>query len=164
MAIIFLWIIQDKEIYVDYEYLVCSKAFIKEDFYIIDAKEDNYQHLIGVNSNLKASEFFERCYSEELEEEDFNFLKRGQSERSVIGSVRRKINILPNMMELLFNENTKVQEEFVKNTVFCSFASTDDKCTLGFINNNKARPKTLVKGNELVEEKSFIVDLVIRKK
>jgi len=34
-----------KEIFVDYEYLVCSRAWVMKDFYIIDGKKDNYQHL-----------------------------------------------------------------------------------------------------------------------
>lgn len=39
---------QYKDIYVDYEYLICSVTFEKNDYYIIAAEEDNFQHLTGV--------------------------------------------------------------------------------------------------------------------
>lgn len=153
-----------KEIYLNYEYLICSSAFRLKDYYIINAKEDNYQHLIGVNSKIKPKLFFEKCYNGELEEDDFDFIKERQSEKSVIGSVRRKINVLSNMMKLFYTSNEiKVEESFVKNQIFCSFATSDDKCTLGFIDNTKSRPKTLVKGNELDKSKMADVDLVLRK-
>lgn len=152
-----------KRNYVDYEYLVCSNAFSIKDYYIINAKEENYQHLIGVNSLLKPQDFFQKCYYETLEQEDFNFIKRGQSEKSVKGSVRRKITVLPNMMNL-FHSNFKVEETFTKNKISCSFATADNKCTLGFINTSKSYPKTLIKGNELNANKMKDVSLVLRKK
>lgn len=33
---------QYKDIYVNYEYLICSVAFEKNDYYIIAAEEDNF--------------------------------------------------------------------------------------------------------------------------
>ena len=39
-----------KEIYLDYEYLICSEAFLKKKYYIVDAQKDNFQHLTGVHS------------------------------------------------------------------------------------------------------------------
>ena len=38
--------------YLDYEYLVCSKAFKDNDVYIIAANKDNYLHLTGVKTKL----------------------------------------------------------------------------------------------------------------
>lgn len=66
-----------KESYVNYQYLICSDAFEHKKYYVIDAKEDNYQHLTGVNSLISAQEFFNKCYEGTLTIEDFNFLKRG---------------------------------------------------------------------------------------
>lgn len=40
---------QYKEIYVDYEYLICLVAFAKNDYYIIVTEEDNFQHLTEVH-------------------------------------------------------------------------------------------------------------------
>lgn len=151
-----------KKNYVDYEYLVCSSAFREKDYYIIDAKEDNYQHLIGVNALIKPQEFFEKCYNGTLQETDFNFIKSGQNERSVKGSVRRKITVLSNMMNLFYN-HIKVEETFIKNQIRCSFATADNKCTLGFIDATKSRPKSLIKGNELDTNKMRDVSLLLRK-
>lgn len=41
---------QYKNVYVDYEYLICSASFKKKPYYIIDAKEDNFLHLTGVHA------------------------------------------------------------------------------------------------------------------
>jgi len=46
-----------KKNYVDYEYLICSDAFKINDYYIISANEDNYQHLTGIHSLISSKEF-----------------------------------------------------------------------------------------------------------
>ncbi|MHC1748339.1 MAG: PBECR4 domain-containing protein [Cellulosilyticaceae bacterium] len=151
-----------KESYVNYQYLVCSGAFKHRDYYIVDAKEDNYRHLTGVNSLIDAQEFFNKCYEGTLSIDDFNFIKRGQDEKSVKGSVRRKIQVLPYMMRL-FDSELMAEESFEKNKVKCSFATTDKKCTLGFIDAKKSRPMTLLKGDETNQEKVKSITLVLRK-
>lgn len=150
---------QYKEIYVDYEYLTCSEAFVRKDYYIVNAEKDNFQHLTGVHSLLSPQSFFDKCYDGTLEEDDFNFVKKGQDEKSVKGTVRRKIKILLDMMEL-FKSGLQAEENFEKNKVFCSFAA-DGSCTLGFSESEKVRPKSLIKGNELNNPKA--VELVLRK-
>lgn len=47
------------------------------------------------------------------------------------GSVRRKINALSNLSSL-FEAETLVEEDFVKNRVKCTFAAGKTACTLGF--------------------------------
>ena len=47
-------------------------------------------HLVGVHTTLTPSEFFEKCFNDTLTENDFDFSKKNQSEKSVKGSVRRK--------------------------------------------------------------------------
>ena len=153
--------IQYKQVYVDYEYLICSEAFVEQDFYIVAGREDNFQHLTGVNSTLSPKEFYFKCLQGVLEESDFDFAKSGQDEKMVKGTVRRKIQILPSMMEL-FKAGVKTEEKFKKNKVSCSFATADGMCTLGFSESQKARPKTLLKGNELNNPKP--VELILRKK
>lgn len=150
-----------KEIYLDYEYLICSEAFMRRKYYIVDAQKDNFQHLTGVHSLISPKMFFEKCYQQTLTENDFDFVKKGQDERSVKGTVRRKIKVLPDMMNL-FKTGLLAEESFEKNKIFCSFAAADGRCTLGFSDSEKARPKSLIKGNELSNPK--IVDLVLRKK
>jgi len=150
-----------KETYVDCEYLICSEAFVQKNYYIVDAKEDNFQHLTGVHSKLSAQSFFDRCIQGALSDTDFDFIRDGQEEKDVKGTVRRKIKVLPNMMEL-FREGLKAEESFKKNRVICSFATADDKCTLGFYGTLKARPRSLIKGNGLKNPKP--VELVLKRK
>lgn len=152
---------QYKETYVDYEYLICSEAFTKKDYYIIAAEEDNFQHLTGVHSQINAQSFFDKCYEGTLSEEDFDFVKRGQDEKAVKGTVRRKIKVLPNIMEF-FKVGLQAEESFKKNKVICSFATEDGDCTLGFSESEKARPKSLIKGNEL--ENPSPVDLILKRR
>lgn len=150
-----------KEIYVDYEYLICSKAFVKRNYYIINAEKDNFQHLTGVHSKINAQEFFDKCVDGSLSEQDFDFVKKGQDEKSVKGTVRRKIRVLPEMMDL-FREGLQAEEGFKKNKIVCSFAMADSNCTLGFTDSAKARPKSLIWGNELKNPKP--VELVLKRK
>lgn len=151
---------QYKDIYVDYEYLICSAVFEKNDYYIIAAEEDNFQHLTGVHSQIDAKTFFNKCYDGTLTEGDFDFAKAGQNEKAAKGTVRRKIQVLPDMMTLM-KSDVQVEEEFRKNRVSCSFATADGNCTLGFSESKKARPKSLIKGNEL--KNPGTVDLILRK-
>lgn len=150
-----------KEIYVDYEYLICSEAFSKRSYYIVDAEKDNFQHLTGVHSQISAQSFFDKCIDGSLSEDDFDFIKKGQDEKSVKGTVRRKMKALPDMMGL-FRAGLLAEEDFKKNRVICTFATTDGNCTLGFVDSGKARPKSLKKGNELKNPKP--IELVLRKK
>ncbi len=152
-----------KKYYVEYEYLLCSKAFEKNEYYIVSAHEDNYLHLTGLHTNLDATSFFEKCYSGTLEEADFDFCKRGQNEHEVKGSVRRKINSLPSIMNM-FSAETSVEEDFEKNRIRCSLAAGNASSTLGFIVAGKAKPMTLLKGNELNSSKARKLDLVLRRK
>lgn len=100
-----------KEIYVDYEYLICSEAFSKRSYYIVDAEKDNFQHLTGVHSQISAQSFFDKCIDGSLSEDDFDFIKKGQDEKSVKGTVRRKIKALPDMMGL-FRAGLLAEEDF----------------------------------------------------
>lgn len=50
-----------KEMYVDYEYLICSEAFKQKNYYIVDAEKDNFQYLTGVHSQISAQRFFDKC-------------------------------------------------------------------------------------------------------
>ena len=149
-----------KKNYVDYEYLICSEAF-DNGYHIIKSDAGNYLHLIGIHTELSAQEFFDKCISGELTEDDFDFMKPGKSEKSVKGSVREKIKVLPYMLEL-FEQDLVAEDNFKKNKVECAFATTDNVCTLGFA--VSGRPKSLLKGNELDQNKAKKVDLIFRKR
>ena len=152
-----------QSIYVDHEYLLCSPAFLKNSYYILSAKPDNYQHLIGVHSLISAKDFFNKCLSQTLSTSDFDFNKRGCSSKSVKGSVRRKINALPFMMNML-NSSLIVQETFNKNKVSCALASSDNQITVGYVSCGVVRPMTLLLKNELDPSLSHPVSLILRKK
>ena len=152
-----------KRYFVDYEYLLCSTAFVKNEYYIVSAYEDNYLHLTGLHTSLDAATFFEKCYKGTLTENDFDFCKGGQSESEVKGSVRKKINSLPSIMDM-FNVGTSVEEDFEKNRIRCALAAGNVSATLGFVVAGKAKPMTLLKGNELNSAKAKKLDLVLRRK
>lgn len=148
-----------EENYINYQYLICSEAF-EDGYHIIKSDKGNYLHLIGIHTELSADAFFDKCIRGELQEEDFDFIKPGKSEKSVKGSVREKIKVLPFMSEL-FHQELMAEDNFKKNKVECAFATTDNRFTLGFA--VSGRPKTLLKGNELEKSKSRRVDLIFRK-
>lgn len=152
-----------KKYYVEYEYLLCSEAFNRRKYYIISAHEDNYLHLTGLHTDLDAFSFFEKCYSGTLEESDFDFCKKGQNEKEVKGSVRRKINSLPAIMNM-FSKDTSVEEDFEKNRIRCSLAAGNVNATVGFVAVGNAKPMTLLKGNELNLSKAKRLDLVLRRR
>ncbi|MCI5740292.1 MAG: PBECR4 domain-containing protein [Lachnospiraceae bacterium] len=145
--------------FINFEYLICSKAF--ENYYhIIKSDKGNYLHLIGIHTNLTAEDFFDKCYNGKLEEVDFDFIKPNKSEKSVKGSVREKITVLPYMVRL-FEQKLFAEDNFKRNKVECAFATSDNKCTLGFA--VSGRPKSLLKGNKLETNKVKEVDLIFRK-
>lgn len=150
-----------KETFVDYEYLICSQAFEKKKYYITKADAGNYLHLLGIHTELKPADFFAKCYEGTLAESDFDFIKKNQSEQSVKGSVRQKIKVLPDMMQI-YEKELIAQEFFKKNKVECAFATAESNYTVGYA--AAGRPKTLLQKNVLDSAKSKKVDLVFRKK
>lgn len=156
---------QYKNNFVDYDYLICSKDLSQKDYYYIKAEEDNYLHLTGVNTSLSAQDFSDKCYSGELQENDFDFIKNNGQE-DVTSLVRKKIAVLPGLANL-FGGILLIEESFKKNKIKCAIALADNSLTLGFVDllskDSKARPNTLMKKNELNKSKSGHVYLVLRK-
>lgn len=64
-----------KDLFVDYDYLLCSEAFTDAEYYIIQAHEDNYEHLTGVGTNLKAATFLNDAITELLRRKISHFRK-----------------------------------------------------------------------------------------
>ena len=137
-----------KRFFLDYEYQITSSAFTENKSYVISATKSNFLHLTGVNTNLTATQFFDKALNKTLSVDDFDFCKKGQTEKDVKGCVRSKMKILPDIEKILA-ETTLVEEKFVKNKVSCTFAVSENSFTLGFIAVPKCRPKTLLKGNKL---------------
>lgn len=151
-----------EQVFLKYEYLLCSTAFSEKPYYIISAHADNFRHLVGVNTAFSADEFFAKCLSGTLNENDFDFRKRGQSEKEVKGAVRDKIIALPEFLSMM-GKPLLAEECFVKNRVHCAFATTDKSATIGFIAADKSKPMTLLRGDRLDASKCAAVDLVLRR-
>ena len=151
------------KIFVDYEYLIHSKHFANKPYYIVSADKDNYAHLTGVNSLVSAKDFFDTCLNGTIAEGAFNFSSKRKSEKEVIGSVRRKIKMLP-FLTTIFQGQLYAEENFVKGKITCSLATADNLLTIGFTESTILRPKTLLKNNELNHEKSVEVNLVLRRR
>ena len=148
--------------YVSRDYLVFSDAFQSQPYYIISAEKSNYLHLVGVSANLSATDFFDKCFNGTLAESDFEISSHGQDAKASKGSIRRKINALPAISGLIDTSNL-IEESFQKNAVSCTIASSDGACTLGFIAVPKARPKTLLSGDELDHSKAKPMKVILSK-
>ena len=151
-----------EQVFLRHEYLLCSEAFHSQPYYIISAHADNYRHLVGVNTRFSAEIFFKKCLDGTLAENDFDFCKRGQSEKEVKGAVRDKIIVLPNFLSMV-SSSLSAEESFVKGRVHCNFAAADSGATVGFIASDKSKPMTLLRGNRLDPSKSASVDLILRR-
>lgn len=151
-----------KSLFVDYDYLLCSDAFVQADYYIIQGHEDNYRHLTGVATEISAEEFFNKCYDGTLTENDFSFEKEGQAEAQTKGAVRDKIRVLPDIKNL-FSQNAVVEEEFKQNRIKCAFAAEGCTFTLGFACQNNSKPMTLLRGKKLNTNQTAALELVIRR-
>ena len=137
-----------KKIFIDRQYLICSKCFTNRKYYILVANKDNYLHLVGVHTTLTPSEFFEKCFNDTLTE-------------NVKGSVRRKISALENINNF-FAQELYIEEGFRKNKVSCVIATSDNKITIGFSEGIYSRPKTLLKGN-MLNMSTNQIDLILSK-
>lgn len=100
-----------QEKFVTYSYLVCSEAFEGSHCQEIKAEPSNYLHLIGINTSLSPKDFFQKCIDKELEESDFDFIKRGESEKLIKGYVRQKIKALPEMLKM-FDKELLAEKKF----------------------------------------------------
>ena len=138
------------------DYLIYSKNFKYQKYYLVSAKKDNFLHLTGVRTDLKANEFFEKCFEAILTEDDFDLGSKQQK-----GLIRRKISVLDKAIMIFSTTNITVEEKFEKNRISCSFASADKSCTIGFTKTRLAKPQTVLKGNRLNTEVE--IDVILSK-
>jgi len=151
-----------KAVFIDFEYLIFSNDFKLKPYYIISAEEDNYPHLTGVRILLSAQDFYNSCLNGTLQETDFDFNSKHRTEKEVIGSVRRKIQVLA-LLSTFFTNRLQAEEDFSKGSVHCSLATADNSLTIGFVDVEVLRPKTLLKKNELDSQKAADVTLILRR-
>ena len=146
--------------FLDYDYLICSRAF-PQNFHIITANETNYLHLTGVYTNLLPAAFYEKSFKGTLTINDFDFLRKGATEKSVKGTVRKKIYSLPLLRDFL-SKTLTAEDGFKANKVANTFSISDKTITIAFVQNGN--PMSLLKGDRLNKKHNLSpVELVFRK-
>lgn len=150
-----------KGVFLDYDYLLCSQAFVHAPYYVIRGHAFNYLHLTGVRSNVPAEAFFRKCYYGTLAETDFALAKSNSISDAVKGSVRRKITVLPDMADI-FSPETMIVEGFHRNTITCSFVTETATFTMGFTRTDEVMPMTLLKGSVIDPAVALPLDIAIR--
>ena len=129
-----------------------SSSFENTNLYIIRFFKTNFLHLTGVSTKLTPEQFFNRCLHGLLTENDFEF--SGGKEQK--GLVRLKMKHLPHI-DSFFDSDLLVQENFEKGSVKCLIATSDGRCTIGFVDAKyHVRPKTILDKNHLKKDKKII--------
>ena len=93
---------------------------------------------------MKTKEFFDKCLNGTINENDYRFGPHNDRK-----TVKRKLKRLVNI-GTFFDATILVQEDYVKNKIVCKIATSDEKCTIGFVDNKSyLRPKTILANNHL---------------
>lgn len=143
---------------IGFDFIIQSNKFVNRDQYVIRCYEGNFLHLTGVKTNLKAVDFFKKCFEGTITEFDFDC----DSSIEIKGTVRHKIS---NLLQIgsFFERVIICQELFAKGRVFCLLASSDGMCTLGFTGGKGSlNPHTLLNKNQ-INLSEGITDLIIQK-
>ena len=136
----------------DKKVIISSDSFDVSNTYIIRFFKTNFVHLTGVSTSLTPNDFYEKCLSGLLEEDDFE-LNRTPEQK---GLVRLKMKHLP-YIDCFFEGEILVQENFEKGTIKCLIATSDGRCTIGFVDAKyHVRPKTILDRNHLKKDKKII--------
>ena len=125
--------------------LFSSENFKNQTNYIIKFYPTNFLHLTGLKTKLNPKLFFEKCLKNNLNQIDLNNFSKNNYRRLIKG----KLYAL-NQIDLYFYQELNVQEDFERNTVICSIATSDGIKTIGFAKANKVCvPKTILNKNKL---------------
>ena len=136
----------------DKQIVLASDSFAYAKIYLIRFFKSNFLHLTGVSTNLSTEVFFEKCFSGSLIEDDFEISTTPEQK----GLVRLKMKHLPTI-DSFFNEELLVQENFKKGSIRCLVATSDGRCTIGFVDAKyHVRPKTILDKNHLKKDKEII--------
>lgn len=149
--------------YVLIDYLIVYGKDSKFSHITIKAERDNYLHLTGIITKLKPKIFFEKCLNNTLLSSDIDVPATKALEKSYKGTLRRKINVLKDFTKGV-DSSYVIQENYVKNRVVCSIASTNLNLTIGYIDTgNCLRPKSLISGDSLDYSKKQSLFLILKK-
>lgn len=118
--------------------------FVNQKRYILRFFKDGFLHLTGLETDLSKNEFYEKCFSGTIATSDFYFGSRSDKK-----TVKRKLKSLKNIYDI-FTKDIFVQESFIKNKIECKIATSDGRCTIGFVDARQyLRPKTILANNHL---------------
>jgi hypothetical protein len=128
-----------------------SKDFIHRKTYKARFNKENFLHLTGIQTKLKAIDFFEKCCLGTIAEADLlNFPEEYDSKIFI------KLRNLKHI-DTYFSQELMFQEDFKKNVVSCLVASSDGFKTLGFVSTGVILlPMTLLNRNQLDPNKPII--------
>ena len=130
-------------------FVINSNYFKFQKSYSIRFHKDNFLHLTGVITKLKANVFFDKCFRGEICKDDFDC----DSTKELKGKVREKLKNLENISSF-FDGPIQVEEMFEKNRIKCKIAVSEGRCTLGFVETTKILvPLTLLNRNLIQKEK-----------
>ena len=140
--------------------IIKSTNFVQSNSYILKFFKTNFLHLTGLKTSLSTEDFFLKCYAGTIVESDYSLGPNNDRK-----TVKRKLKNLINIGDFFKNE-IMVQETFIKNQIVCKIATSDGKCTLGFVDAKYyLRPKTILANNHLDESKPiYRVTPIIKKR
>lgn len=122
--------------------------FVNQQKYVLRFFKDGFLHLTGLQTSLSKITFFEKCLSGTIEFDDFSYGPKRDKK-----TVKRKLKALSNIYDM-FSKKLLAQESFLKNKIECKIATSDGKCTIGFVDAKKyLRPKTILANNHLDAKK-----------
>ena len=128
-----------------------SSSFTNRLRYSLRFFPTNFLHLTGVETNLSSSVFFAKCLSDQI-----SFGEFWDSRRKNKSTIRKKLRNLINV-DRIFETDVLVQEDFSKNTIRCVIATTDGRCTIGFVDNRHyVVPNTILDSNHLDPSKPIL--------
>ena len=142
------------------DFIIVSDSFVYRSEYLLRFHKDNFLHLTGVHTKINAGEFFEKCLNGLIATDDFVC----DSTDDLKGKVKEKLRNLATIGSF-FEKELIFQEMFEKDRVKCKLATSDGKCTLGFISINKVVhvPLTLLNKNQIADNDGIINFEIIRK-
>ena len=140
--------------------IIKSTNFVQSNSYILKFFKTNFLHLTGLKTSLPTEVFFLKCYAGTIVESDYSLGPNNDRK-----TVKRKLKNLICIGDFFKNE-IMVQETFIKNQIVCKIATSDGKCTLGFVDAKYyLRPKTILANNHLDESKPiYRVTPIIKKR
>lgn len=132
----------------DNEVIVKSESFVICSLYKLRFFETNFLHLTGLKTTLSSKDFYDRCLAGVILESDYSLGPNNDRK-----TVKRKLKNLVNIGQF-FKQEIMVQEAFSKNQIVCRIATSDGKCTIGFVDAKYyLRPKTILANDHLDRNK-----------